>query len=330
MRLKKALYPYLQMMFLCFCIGSVEAVQFQSQWIVDSIGLKELLKHQAKVVYLVNKPNQMPRDVIPGTDPRRVIPWQPRNEDDSFAIRVFSKSLSYPMGRKYPKAMPNRKQWTASMRKLGIDQGDLIIAVGNKEFATRFSRTVVEYGGRAVVYNDATADNLLIPYSMVDAVPGNIEPGNFSARNSNRQRLSLKNSVGKRIDARTRFWDVRNEVYPTGKKTKSYVYAQGTLSNASNALKYIDLLVDDGAWYRPADEISAVLTSHFGDPLEQGDLRHVIVCDSEGLSNIVMWAARSLGYDNVFVLAGGLHEFTMDSNNHRYVSLMGKVGSPLK
>ncbi|MET0071980.1 MAG: rhodanese-like domain-containing protein [Candidatus Thiodiazotropha sp.] len=330
MRLKKSLYPYLQVMFLYFFIGSVEAVQFQSQWIVDSIGLKELLKHQAKVVYLVNKPTQKPKDVIPGTDPRRVIPWQPHNEDDSFAVRVFSKSLSYPMDRKYPKAMPDSKQWTATMRRLGIDQGDLIIAVGNMEFATRFSRTVVEYGGHAVVYNDATTDNLLIPYSMVDPIPGNIEPGNFTARNSNRQRLSLGNSVGKRIDTRTRFWDVRNAVYPAGKKTKSYVYAQGTLSNASNALKYIDLLDDSGAWYRSADDVSAVFMSHFGDPLEQGSHRHIIVCDSEGLSNIVMWAARSLGYDNVFVLAGGLHEFTMDPKNHRYVSLMDRVGSPAK
>ncbi|MBT2988866.1 MAG: hypothetical protein KME65_07855 [Candidatus Thiodiazotropha sp. (ex Ctena orbiculata)] len=330
MSLKKVVYAYIKVITIWFCVGSVEATEFGSQWIVDSVGLKELLRHRAKVVYVVKKPNEMPMDVIPGTDTRRVIPWQPINEDDSFAIRVFSKSLSYPKGKKYPKAMPTGKQWTATMRRLGINQGDMTITVGNKEYATRFSRTAVEYGGNAVVYNDPAADNLLIPYSMVDAVPGKLEPGNFTARNINRERLSLDNSVGKQTDAGIRFWDVRNPVYPAGKKTKRYVYTQGTLLTASNALKYTDLLDANGTWFRTADDVSVVLKSHFGHQDEQGSVRHVIVCDSEGLSNIVMWVARSLGYDNVFVLAGGLHEFTMDTNNHRFVSLIDRVNLPLK
>ncbi|MEW8692509.1 MAG: hypothetical protein AB2535_15690 [Candidatus Thiodiazotropha endolucinida] len=149
--------------------------------------------------------------MIPGTDIRRVLTWQPDSEGDSFTIRTFSNTLSYPDGKKYPKAMPTAEQWTGTMRRLGIDQNDTVIVVGN------------------------------------------------------------------------------------------------------------------GAWYQSADAISEVLNSHFGHPGRQEDIRHVIVCDSEGLSNIVMWVARSLGYENVFVLAGRLHEFTMYGDNHRYVNLTNNV-----
>ncbi|MEW8064984.1 MAG: hypothetical protein AB2804_00075 [Candidatus Thiodiazotropha endolucinida] len=324
MRLRKVLFPYLEVVLLWIYFSSIEAAQFDSGWLVDSAQLKVLLQQQAKVVYVVKKPNDRPADVIPGTDIRRVISWQPDSEGDSFAIRIFSKTLSYPGGKKYAKAMPTAEQWTGTMRRLGIDQNDTVIVVGNMEFATRFSRTVVEYGGSAVVYNDSSTENILVPYAMVDAEPGELVPGSFTAISNSSKRLSLENRIGTGSDSTTRFWDIRESVYPAGLKTKNYVYAQGTLLRASNALKFTDLLDIDGAWYQSADAVSEVLNSHFGHPGKQGDIRHVIVCDSEGLSNIVMWVARSLGYENVFVLAGGLHEFTMYGGNHRYVNLIKK------
>ncbi|WP_369162397.1 rhodanese-like domain-containing protein [Candidatus Thiodiazotropha sp. LNASS1] len=325
MSLRRVLFPYLEVVLLWIYFSSIEAAQFDSSWLVDSAQLKELLQQQAKVVYVVKNANDRPSDVIPGTDIRRVLSWQPDSEGDSFAIRTFSNTLSYPDGKKYPKAMPTAEQWTGTMRRLGIDQNDTVIVVGNMEFATRFSRTVVEYGGSAVVYNDSSTENILVPYAMVDVEPDELVPGNFTAISNSSIKLSLENNIGTRSDSTIRFWDIRESVYPAGIKTKTYVYAQGTLLSASNALKFTDLLDVDGTWYQSADAISEVLNSHFGHPGRQEDFRHVIVCDSEGLSNIVMWVARSLGYENVFVLAGGLHEFTMYGDNHRYVNLIKNV-----
>ena len=298
------------------------AAEFNSNWIVNSQQLQALIQQQAKVVYVVKKPGDKPVDVVPGTDARRTIPWMPKNDKDSFAIRVFSDTLTYPGGKKYPKAMPNAEQWTASMQRLGINNGDLVIAVGNREFSARFAKTVAEYGGHAVVYNDAGNDNLLVPFALADKVSGDLVKGDFATSTEDAAPLSLDSTVGLGVDGNNQFWDIRNSAYPHGEKTKSYVYAQGTLAKASNALKFTDLLDESGAWYKSADEVSDILLSHFGDPKAQGNMQHVIVCDSEGLSNIVMWSARSLGYDNVFVLAGGLHEFTMNAENHKYVAVI--------
>lgn len=302
---------------------TIQATDFNSNWIVNAQQLSQLLSHGAKVVYVVKQPGDKPSDIIQGTDHRRTIPWAPNDGGtDSFAIRVYSETLAYPNNKKFPKAKPTINQWSASMQRLGINNGDHVVLVGHREFSARFAKTMVEYGGKAVVYNENSSDNLLTPLELSDTLDGAIEKGNFVATLNATNQLSMSSQSGDGVDSNLKFWDIRASSYPKGEKTKSYVYASGTLNRASNDLRFTHLLNGSGSWYLPADQVSEILTAHFGDPSKQGNTKHVIVCDSEGLSNIVMWGARALGYNNVFVLEGGLHEFTMDTKNHNFVSVL--------